>query len=337
MGRGGGESFSFSLIICTYQRPQALLKLLNSVKTQEKYPDQVLIIDGSLDDETRNMLSANTFLNLEYYKVDAENRGLTKQRNYGIDRVNAAAEIVCFLDDDIVLTENYFSELLKTYKIFPDAVGVGGYILNESNWKKKTEEVKPGEFEFDGWGRNLGSRYIIRKKIGLLSADAPGKMPKSSNGLPVAFLPPSGKTYPVDFFMGGVSSFKKSLFQEISFSTYFEGYGLYEDMDFCLRASEIGQLYVNTAAQLYHYHDEGGRPNKYKYGKMVIRNGWYVWRVKYPQPSFSDRLKWNATVLLLTLVRMGNVLTTKERKEALTESLGRIAGWCSLLFKKPGK
>jgi carbohydrate-selective porin OprB len=53
---------------------------------------------------------------------------------------------------------------------------------------------------------------------------------------------------------------------------------LYEDADFALRVSKIG-VYLNTAAQLHHYHDVQGN-NQYQYGKMVVRNGWYVWRVK---------------------------------------------------------
>src|SRR5690606_29931927 len=140
----------------------------------------------------------------------------------------------------------------------------------------------------------LGSRNLLRKKIGLLSNQPPGVMPEFSNGLSISFLPPSGKIYPVEFFMGGVSSYRKKLFEKINFSKYFEGYGLYEDMDFCLRASEIGQLYVNTGAHLFHYHEAGGRPNQFQYGKMVLRNGWYVWRIKYPKPNSVAVMKWHS-------------------------------------------
>lgn len=159
-------------------------------------------------------------------------------------------------------------------------------------------------------------------------------MPEFSNGLSISFLPPSGKMYPVEFFMGGVASYRRELFDKLKFSSYFEGYGLYEDMDFCLRASKIGQLFVNTAAQLYHYHEEGGRPNKFKYGKMVMRNGWYVWRVKYPNPDLNSKLKWHGTALLLALVRLGNTFNTSKKKEAFVESMGRLCGWISLLFQK---
>ena len=91
----------FSLIICTYMRPQPLLKLLQSVSSQTLYPNEILIIDGSLYNQTQNTLEENNFKGLKYFKVQEEDRGLTRQRNYGIERVSELSDIVCFLDDDV--------------------------------------------------------------------------------------------------------------------------------------------------------------------------------------------------------------------------------------------
>jgi GT2 family glycosyltransferase len=327
----------FSLIICTYQRPEALLKLLKSVQLQSLYPNQILIIDGSLDSFTEEVLKPKEYSNLNYYKVGEQERGLTKQRNFGIQKVAEVSEIVCFLDDDTVLTPGYFQNLISTYSQNPNAIGVGGAIIDEVQWRSNPpgKAIEFFEFEMDGYVRKLGSRNVLRKKLGLLSDQPPGFMPEFSNGLSVSFFPPSDKTYPVEFFMGGVASYRIELFEKIGFSSYFEGYGLYEDMDFCLRASKLGQLYVNTEAGLYHYHEKSGRPNQFNYGKMVVRNGWYVWRVKYPNPTIKAQLKWHSIALLLTLVRIGNVINTNRKKEAFTESLGRIAGWWSFIWNKP--
>jgi GT2 family glycosyltransferase len=318
-------------------RAKPLLNLLNSVKLQTTYPDEILIIDGSKNDETKNILEQNSFKNLTYFKVDDSNRGLTKQRNFGISKVSITSEIICFLDDDTILEERYFEEILQTYRVYPEALGVGGYITNEITWEKIAPNFQPKvtDFCYDGWTRKDGSRYVIRKKLGLDSTNPPCFLPPFSHGRSVSFLPPSGKIYPVEQFMGGVSSFKKNVFEIQRFSTYFEGYGLYEDADFTLRLSKIGKLFLNTNARLAHYHDGSGRPNKYAYGKMVIRNGWYVWRVKYPKPSFTAKLKWNTISLLLIFIRFTNIFTTTEKKEAFTECLGRTVGWISLLFNKP--
>lgn len=318
-------------------RPKPILDLLESVKGQTLYPDEILIIDGSLNYETKKVLEDNRYKNVHYFLVAPEHRGLTKQRNYGIERVGSAIEIVCFLDDDIVLENDYFEKLLQTYQIHPEALGVGGYISNEINWNFVGDNYKPAinEFYFDGWKRKESSRFILRKKLGLDSDSPPGYSSMFSHGRSVGFLPPSGKIYEVEMLMGGVSSFRKRIFDSLQFSIYFEGYGLYEDADFTLRVAKQGKLYLNTAAQLHHFHNESGRPNQYQYGKMVVRNGWYVWRIKNPNPKWSHQLKWHLITLLLTFIRFSNTFTTNKKTASFTEAIGRTIGWVSLFFVKP--
>jgi len=77
----------FSLIICTYMRPESVLQLLRSVQVQTLYPNEILIIDGSTNQETALVFKENQFSNLHYFEVPPEHRGLTKQINYGIERV----------------------------------------------------------------------------------------------------------------------------------------------------------------------------------------------------------------------------------------------------------
>ncbi len=328
---------NFSLIICTYMRPKPILDLLESVTIQTKYPNEILIIDGSTNDETQYVLNTNQFSNLKYYKVDENNRGLTKQRNFGIQKVENDIDIVCFLDDDTILEPHYFENIFKTYELYPAALGVGGYISNEDQWEFVGKDYQPNikEYFYDGWKKKDGSRFVLRKKLGLDSNTKPGFLPEFSHGRSVSFLPPSDSIYEVEQLMGGVSSFKKEVFQSFQFSTYFEGYGLYEDADFTLRVSRKGKLYLNTAAKLGHYHDSSGRPNQYFYGKMVVRNGWYVWRVKHANPSIKAQFKWHTITLLLTFIRFSNAITSPKRKESFSEFLGRSVGWFSLFFNKP--
>jgi len=328
----------FTLIICTYMRPNQVLSLLESVRAQTLYPDEIIIVDGSRDSLTKEILQRNLFDNLKYHQVSDKDRGLTRQRNFGIVHTDVNSDVICFLDDDTLLEPDYFKELLRTYEVFPDALAVGGYISNEIKWEKVSRDYKPqiSEFVYDGWKRKDASRFITRKKLGLVSDLQPAVAPDFSNGRSVSFLPPSGKIYKVEQLMGGVSSFRKSVFDLQKFSTYFEGYGLYEDADFCYRLLKHGNLYVNTAAKLEHHHAPGGRPNQYSYGRMVVRNGWYVWRVRTPRPSAKARLKWHAVVLLLAAIRFTNAIFGKRDKmKALTESAGRFAAYFELFFSKP--
>ena len=331
------ESMNFSLIICTYNRRLAIETLMNSIAHQSLYPNQIIIVDGSLNEDTKKYFETANFKNIEYYLVDAATRGLTKQRNFGISKVTNSSEIICFLDDDTILDPSYFSEILSTYQKFPDAYGVGGYITNEVKWERNSPDYKENKtfFTYDGFHRIEDKRFILRKFLGLDSDVSPGFSPQFSHGRSVSFLPPSGKIYPVEQLMGGVSSFSKKVLDVHKFSMYFEGYGLYEDAEFTIRVSKLGQLYLNTNAILEHHHDASGRPNQYCYGRMVVINGWYVWRTKNPNPKLIHSLKWHAITILLTFIRIANILATKKRKEAFTESLGRTVGWFSVVFNKP--
>ena len=172
----------FSLIICTYMRPQPLLKLLQSVSSQTLYPNEILIIDGSLYNQTQNTLEENNFKGLKYFKVQEEDRGLTRQRNYGIERVSELSDIVCFLDDDVFLEPDYFDQLITTYSEKPDALAVGGYITNEVSWDLSDKKNNSSKFYFDGWMRDEPSRFKMRRFFGLLPDVNPGFMPSFSHG-----------------------------------------------------------------------------------------------------------------------------------------------------------
>lgn len=327
----------FSLIICTYMRPLPLLKLLQSVQRQTLYPDEILIIDGSTNDETTIALEQAHFNKLKYFLVPKESRGLTKQRNYGIARVGNEVEVVAFLDDDTELTPNYFEELVKTFTNDRAVTGVGGIALNENGWTVSNPRIKYDKyryFQLEGYVYKEGQRNVFRNYLGLQSNLGPGRMPNYSHGKTCGF-PLNGKTHEVDLLVGMSFAFHKRVFDSIRFSTYFEGYGLYEDADFSIRALAFGKNVINTNLQLNHYHDASGRPNQYQYGKMVVRNGWYVWRTKNPKPSLEAQLKWHAITILLTVIRFSNTVTTSKRKEALTEAVGRTVGWWSLLISKP--
>jgi GT2 family glycosyltransferase len=318
-------------------RPNALLKLLNSVTVQSVYPDEILIIDGSSNTHTQELIEQNSFKNLSHYLVAQEDRGLTKQRNYGIAKTSKTSEIICFLDDDTVLEPNYFEEVIKAFQSDDAIVGVGGVAINENNWSRKEPQKYYNAIKYYQWDDFVypeGARNIVRNLLGLQSNLGPGKMPEYSNGRTCGF-PLDGKIYEVDLLIGMSFSFRKIVYENTAFSTYFEGYGLYEDADYSIKAQKFGKNVIATKAQLYHYHDQSGRPNKFQYGKMVVRNGWYVWRLKYPTPSLKAIFKWNAIVGVLIIIRFSNIFTTTKRKEAFTEFAGRMTGWLSLIINKP--
>lgn len=314
-----------------------MLQLLQSIQGQTLYPNEILIVDGSTNDKTKQVLANTSFQNLNYFLVSKEHRGLTKQRNYGIAKVGLDMEVVCFLDDDTVLSTDYFEQLIKTFQSDVTITGVGGVAINENKWKVKTngKHFNPKRYyEWEDYVYKEGQRNVLRNYLGLQSNEGPGRMPNYSHGRTCGF-PLNGKTYEVDLLIGMSMAFRRCVYNQNQFSSYFEGYGLYEDADFSIRALQFGKNVINTKVQLNHFHHPSGRPNQFHYGKMVVRNGWYVWRVKNPSPNGADFLKWHAITLLLTFIRFSNTFTSGQRKAAFTEACGRMMGWWSLIINKP--
>jgi glycosyltransferase involved in cell wall biosynthesis len=328
---------TFDIIICTYKRAESVKLLLNALIDQTIVATKIIVVDSSEDDDTAKSISlVDKKLAIEYIKVNQHEKGLTKQRNIGLKAVSEQSEIVFFLDDDII-PENDFCE--KICSVFADetVIGCDGLIVNECYWIPKSAVNKLPKYyqEIDGYYLPIIGRDKLRLLLNLYPLHfQPGLIPPYGHGK--SSLPPTGKTYQVDHIMGGITAYRKTIFEHIHFSEFFEGYGLYEDFDFSVRASEYGKLVTHTGAHINHYHASGGRPNRFTYGKMVVRNGWYVWRLKYPNASFSNILKWHCITLLLAFIRLANTasLSPQQSYGAFTDFLGRITAWFFLWVQK---
>jgi len=326
-----------SLIVCTYQRPREVEQLLKSLKSQTLSPDEILVIDASPNNDTQDTVAPigrQEFIKgLSYVKAGPNDRGLTRQRNLGISL--AKGDIIAFLDDDTIPSPTYFEEIVNCYERNPSAIGVGGYVDEAGLWfrNERGARLSRSNFHLEGWERPQGFRFVLREILGL-AYPLPGIIPEWGHGRSNGFVPPDGRDHRVDCLIGCAASFRRTVFEKESFSKYFEGYGLYEDLDFSVRAMRHGDLVLCTQALVNHYHSPSGRPNHVRYGIMVVRNGWYVWRVQWPNPSTKARFKWWAVTLLLTVLRLIDFRPSAIRK-AIPEGAGRVFGLLSLIFLAP--
>ena len=155
----------FSLIICTYMRPRALNTLLHSVANQIRVPNEVIIVDASFNSKTKELLDSSNFnLNLKYFMVEAEHRGLTKQRNFGIHKLASDSEVVIFLDDDLIIEREFCQNILSNFGD-SEIIGAEGYITNEHKWLRiaNNEVINYNFFQLDGFKYKLNVRDRFRK------------------------------------------------------------------------------------------------------------------------------------------------------------------------------
>ena len=123
-----------TVIIATKDRYEDIVNLLKSIAQQSLLPNEVIIVDSSEHTEKHEEFIAyrgNTPLNLNYIRTDK--RGLTVQRNIGINNISKQSDVVFFFDDDLLLEQGYIENIMEVYQSDKnnDIGGVGGYLLQD--------------------------------------------------------------------------------------------------------------------------------------------------------------------------------------------------------------
>ena len=99
-------------VIPTRNRPKDLSNVINSLCTQSRLPDELIIVDQSVDDlsfrAVNNTLSK--FKQIKHiYIHDPMILSLLDAKRVAVN--HASGDIVCFLEDDVVLDANYIQQI----------------------------------------------------------------------------------------------------------------------------------------------------------------------------------------------------------------------------------
>jgi len=234
------------LIICTKNRPKSLRDALNSCLGQEGKPDHIIVVDSSTNNESQKVVEDfNKSFGLKIHFVKST-PGLTHQRNIGIKNLQGLTEVVHFIDDDSILLPGYFRAVLSTFERHPDALGVGGAILNLPEHKVSKINLICG-LDSRKEGKVLKSGINILNFTGNLDRE-------------------------VDWVSGCSMSFLSAVFESISFDERREGNSIGEDVDFCLRLNQIGKLYWTPFATLLHIQSPINRESGVRVRVQVVRH-----------------------------------------------------------------
>lgn len=245
-----------SLILCTKNRVDEVIRFTESLYNQIELPDKFIIVDSSDDPLNANKKFIGFFEKREK-KIDSHyiysKASLTKARNIGIKK--ATDDIIYFFDDDVILEQDFLQIMNKTFNDYPDYMGGMGTFI--------------GMPKLSTTGRliNLFRRFF------LLQHDyGNGKFQKS--GFP---RHPYGKNEfkEVEVIGGCVMCYRKEIFKEFMFDENLTGYSFMEDVDFSRRVSYKYKLFYNPDAKLEHRHGSGGRGNIRDRKKMYMVNHRY--------------------------------------------------------------
>ena len=292
---------NLAIIIPTYNRENRLIAFLKSIKEQSVYPQEVIIVDASVN-SAECLIKGVEGLNVRY--IRSEVPCLTKQRNIGISNVSIDIDIVGFLDDDVILCNNAIDNMISFWRQVSDSTGGVSFNIID----------------------NPLPSLIKVKKLFSLDSSKKGKLLRSSFN---SSLYPVVMDMRTQWLSGACTIWRKELLDKFKYDENLKGYGLLEDVDFSYRAGKQYDLFVLGNAQVKHLTDSVPKRRAFQLGLVEVLNRYYFLS---KHKEFSILSFYWAFIGLITL---GVISSIKQLSiSRLKRALGNVAGVCSVLILK---
>jgi GT2 family glycosyltransferase len=260
---GFEKGIGVSVIICTRNRPDEMVRCLNSVARQSCLPQEVVIVDSSDSPVLETRLGAwrdgGTF-EMRYVRSAP---GLPRQRNIGVRE--SSGDILFFLDDDVVLERDFIREIKKVFDGDPSGKvgGVVGDILEAREARRKRQ-----------WWQRLLRRlfFLADYGSGEFRLSGFGTWPQGLDEIRCTEL-----------LSGCEMAFRRKVFDELGFDERLTGYAYLEDVDFSYRVSRKYRNVYTPFAKCRHIQSQDERLDKAERKKMLLSNHAYLFRKNMPQ------------------------------------------------------
>jgi len=221
-----------SAIIPTKNRAQDVVSLLRSLSEQTRLPDEVIIIDQSPKPLLQERLEDTSFAGLfirYYWKPEIS--GLTQAKNYGVSV--STGSVLLFLDDDVVLEKDFIEELARCLLVDDSLMGVSGVQVSEPRDLRQLARLF----------------YSVIFRVGPFADPRPRCNMQQKSQLCV----------PSKILSGGITAYRRQVFETLSFDEVLTGYCLGEDVDFSYRCSQNHRLAICLSARAVHKRSPVGR------------------------------------------------------------------------------
>jgi GT2 family glycosyltransferase len=121
------ELMKFSVLICTYNRPELLAQCLEALigRTTEK-PDEIVVVNGGDERADEVVLRAKS-PGIEIRLVKTVNKNLAASRNVGLP--HCSGDIVAMTDDDAEVFPDWVTQMKRLHAEHPEAGVVGGAVV----------------------------------------------------------------------------------------------------------------------------------------------------------------------------------------------------------------
>lgn len=276
---------TYSTIVATRNRPDALALSLPLILAQSRPPETVLVVDSSDDPRTNAelvaQLAAGTKIPLAHR---TSSPGLPLQRNIGLSGITT--DVTMFPDDDSLLYPDAMEHTMRIYDL--DSAGrVGGVRTAEAR------TAPPGVLNAPARAAGPGPAYrmrttdrikalISRRRYALEAKLFPepfavigNRMTARLGTMPDALVSEGAVTIP--WMTGFRMSFRTPLIRARGFNQHLGRYALFEDIDASLGILQGGHLLIGAPkAKIFHHKAPERRANGATIGAMHVLNRAYV-------------------------------------------------------------
>lgn len=285
----GFSTDRISVILCTRNRKDDLMRCLQTLHTQTLPAHEIIIVDSS--DMPIGPAPFDTFTNVNTQGERGTARGeqsrihtsgviylhtqpgLTYQRNRGIQA--ATGDIIFFFDDDVTLEPDYLKTMRNTFIKHPTYAGGMGAVTN----------IKPYHFNM----------YRIFRFLFLLDRNHDsGKFTLS--GMPTHAYGNS-QFQQIQVLGGCCMAFRTWALHEQKFDEQLRFYGYMEDCDISQRLSRKYPLFYQPAARLAHHESPVNRDKLFHNRAMFIANYSYLFF-----KNFYPHARWQALFYCWTVL-----------------------------------
>ena len=303
-----------STIIPTRHRSYPLTRTLQSLSQQSLQPVEMIIVDGSNDDLTKNLCEneiPGLLTKIKYYR--ASEIGAATQRNQGM--VHSSENVIWLMDDDILLEPECLEKLWNALQSDPSMGGVNAMITNQCY-------LPPGKIS--RWLFGFLHGHIEDSYAGKCIGPALNLLPEDNPNLP--------EIVPVEWLNTTCTLYRKEALPNPLFPPNFTGYSLMEDVTLSLMVGKKWKLANARTARIFHDSQPGDHKNNQAVlAKMSLINRFFVMTKILERQKPSDYTK----LVVLQLFEIISSLQSKQGWLYLPSVLyGKLAGCIELISHK---
>ena len=227
---------TIGVLICSYRRPESLLRGLAALAAQERRPDDVVVVARRNDAATLDALVSRQAVGgaLPLRVVTVVQPGTVHALNTGLDA--CCTDVLAVTDDDTVPHPDWLARILAHFAANPEVGAIGG-----RDWchdgKRFDDRGAPVVGHLQWFGRTIGNHHL---------------------GV--------GPPREVDFLKGANMSYRAQAFAGPRFDTRLRGAGAqaYEDIAFSLAVQTAGwKLLYDPLVAVDHYAAQREEPRHY--------------------------------------------------------------------------